>query len=252
MINNVNHLITVLVMAANALVTTRIDPAVKDDASAVLAALGLTLSDAVRLLLTKVAREGALPFDLWVPSPEAIATAKQARRAKPTQPRNPAQKAPESVGITTIPETSPNRYLSGMAALNIPSASGSGDWHLIETFFRPRQRQSRLFIAGIGCPGDTTPLLGNQGVFDCTAQLDELKISHPPGPVYAANHARAIADLVLVSVLEGGSPNFVQLDDWMPDDDDKQAVFDLLRSATPLLNSEHQKKVLAWQTAHSH
>ena len=34
----------------------------KEDAAAVLAAMGLTISDAVRLLLTKVAQERALPF----------------------------------------------------------------------------------------------------------------------------------------------------------------------------------------------
>lgn len=51
-------------MAANALVQTRIDPAVKARASAVLESIGLTISDAVRILLTRTANEGALPFSL--------------------------------------------------------------------------------------------------------------------------------------------------------------------------------------------
>ena len=42
-------------MAANQLIQTRIDATVKEEAAAVLAAIGLTVSDAVRLLLTKVA-----------------------------------------------------------------------------------------------------------------------------------------------------------------------------------------------------
>jgi DNA-damage-inducible protein J len=50
-------------MAANALVQTRIDPALKERAMAVLDKMGLTVSDAVRILLTRVANEGALPFD---------------------------------------------------------------------------------------------------------------------------------------------------------------------------------------------
>ena len=50
-------------MAANALIQTRIDPLVKEQASAVLDAMGLTISDAVRILLTRVAREGKLPLD---------------------------------------------------------------------------------------------------------------------------------------------------------------------------------------------
>ena len=51
-------------MAAGALVQTRIDPAVKKRATAVLESVGLTVSDAVRILLTRTANEGALPFEL--------------------------------------------------------------------------------------------------------------------------------------------------------------------------------------------
>jgi len=51
-------------MPANALVQTRIDPAVKERAAAVLSAAGITVSDAVRILLTRTANEGALPFSL--------------------------------------------------------------------------------------------------------------------------------------------------------------------------------------------
>jgi len=51
-------------MAANALIQTRIDADIKDRATEVLGTMGLTVSDAVRILLTKVANEGALPFHL--------------------------------------------------------------------------------------------------------------------------------------------------------------------------------------------
>jgi DNA-damage-inducible protein J len=51
-------------MAANALVQTRIDAAVRDKASAVLEGMGLTVSDAVRILLTRTANEGAPPLEL--------------------------------------------------------------------------------------------------------------------------------------------------------------------------------------------
>ncbi|CCD28830.1 conserved hypothetical protein [Candidatus Glomeribacter gigasporarum BEG34] len=146
-----------------------------------------------------------------------------------------------------IPETSPSRYLSGIAALNIPSTRGTGDWHLIETFFRPRQQHSRLFVSGIGCETDTTPLLSNRGIFECSARLSEWQIPHPPGAVYAADHARAIADMVLVCVLDGSEPDHVELDDWMPMSEDKQAVFDLLEIAMPHLTLEQKSKVAAWK-----
>ncbi|MGA0588062.1 type II toxin-antitoxin system RelB/DinJ family antitoxin [Dyella sp. KRB-257] len=51
-------------MAANALIQTRVDAAVKERAAAVLGQLGMTVSDAVRILLTRTANEGALPFAL--------------------------------------------------------------------------------------------------------------------------------------------------------------------------------------------
>lgn len=47
-------------MAATALVQARIDPALKERAAAVLDKMGLTVSDAVRILLTRVAIEAAL------------------------------------------------------------------------------------------------------------------------------------------------------------------------------------------------
>jgi DNA-damage-inducible protein J len=49
-------------MAANALVQTRIDADVRDRAAAVLEKQGLTVSDAVRIMLTRTANEGVLPL----------------------------------------------------------------------------------------------------------------------------------------------------------------------------------------------
>ena len=67
-------------MVANALVQTRINGTVKDEASAVLATMGLTVSDAVRLLLTRVAHDKALPFEILRPNAESIAAMEEARR----------------------------------------------------------------------------------------------------------------------------------------------------------------------------
>ena len=51
-------------MAAKALVQTRIDADVKEQATVALENMGLTVSDAVRILLTRTAKEGALPIEL--------------------------------------------------------------------------------------------------------------------------------------------------------------------------------------------
>lgn len=72
-------------MAANQLVQTRIDAEVKAEAAAVLAAMGLTVSDAVRLMLTRVAREKALPFEPLIPNETTIAAMREAREGKGKQ-----------------------------------------------------------------------------------------------------------------------------------------------------------------------
>lgn len=57
-------------MSGNALVQTRIDPEVRDRAGEVLAKLGLTVSDATRILLTRIANDGVVPIELLAPEQE--------------------------------------------------------------------------------------------------------------------------------------------------------------------------------------
>jgi DNA-damage-inducible protein J len=69
-------------MVQNAVVRARIDAKIKNEASAVLAASGLTVSDAFRLLMVKVAKEKALPFAPLVPNATTIAAMRAARRGE--------------------------------------------------------------------------------------------------------------------------------------------------------------------------
>lgn len=69
-------------MPANEVVRARIDPKVKREAAAVLEAMGLTVSDAFRIMLIRVAREKALPFEPLVPNEETIAAIEAARRGE--------------------------------------------------------------------------------------------------------------------------------------------------------------------------
>ena len=106
-------------------------------------------------------------------------------------------------GVLEIPQTSPTRYISGIVALNIPSERGTGDWHETSIFFTSRVRMPRSFIIERGQPFDPSDFLGSVGRYDAAAALDSMGVKHPEGPVYAASHARAIADLVIASVLRG-------------------------------------------------
>jgi DNA-damage-inducible protein J len=69
-------------MTMDSVVRARIDERIKTEAAAVLAAMGLTLSDAFRLLLIKIAQEKALPFAPLVPNAETIAAIEAARRGE--------------------------------------------------------------------------------------------------------------------------------------------------------------------------
>jgi DNA-damage-inducible protein J len=62
-----------MLMAADAVVRARIDRHVKEEAAHVLAQMGLSVSDAIRLLMVRIAREKALPFDIKVPNEETRA-----------------------------------------------------------------------------------------------------------------------------------------------------------------------------------
>ncbi len=66
-------------MPANAVVRARIDARVKEEATAIYAAAGMTLSDAFRMMLIRTVAERALPFDPLTPNEETIAAMKAAR-----------------------------------------------------------------------------------------------------------------------------------------------------------------------------
>ncbi|HRW50789.1 MAG: type II toxin-antitoxin system RelB/DinJ family antitoxin [Candidatus Competibacteraceae bacterium] len=75
-------------MTASTMVHVRVDPHLKAQAAETLAAMGLSVSDAVRVFLTQVVAEQQLPFTLKAPNAEtraamveadAIARTRQAR-----------------------------------------------------------------------------------------------------------------------------------------------------------------------------
>jgi DNA-damage-inducible protein J len=69
-------------MSENAVVRARIDQRIKNEAAAVLGAMGLTVSDAFRLLMVRIAKDKALPFAPLVPNEETIDAIKAARRGE--------------------------------------------------------------------------------------------------------------------------------------------------------------------------
>lgn len=91
-------------MASTAFVRARIDEALKNEAASVLAEMGLTVSDVVRMTLTRVAKDKALPFELKVPNAETRAameesrTMMKARRARFANPQELFSALDQEVG----------------------------------------------------------------------------------------------------------------------------------------------------------
>jgi DNA-damage-inducible protein J len=71
-------------MTANSVVRARIDERIKNEAAAVLSAMGLTVSDAFRLMMVKIAKDKKLPFEPLMPNDETIEAMKAARRGELT------------------------------------------------------------------------------------------------------------------------------------------------------------------------
>jgi DNA-damage-inducible protein J len=69
-------------MTQNSVVRARIDAATKSEAAAVLATMGLSVSDAFRLLLKRVAAEKKLPFEPLVPNADTVEAMRAARRGE--------------------------------------------------------------------------------------------------------------------------------------------------------------------------
>jgi DNA-damage-inducible protein J len=66
-------------MAATTMVHVRVDESIKNQATETLASMGLTVSDAVRVFLTRVVTDQQLPFALQAPNASTRAAMREAR-----------------------------------------------------------------------------------------------------------------------------------------------------------------------------
>ncbi|MDO5101780.1 MAG: type II toxin-antitoxin system RelB/DinJ family antitoxin [Lautropia sp.] len=66
-------------MAQSAMLHIRVDEELKEQASEALASMGLSVSDAVRILLRRVVNDQAFPLELKVPNAETQAAMREAR-----------------------------------------------------------------------------------------------------------------------------------------------------------------------------
>lgn len=151
-----------------------------------------------------------------------------------------------------IPETSPERYITGFTALNLREPDElTGDWHYEVLFYGPADQPAKVpKVAGEGGVVDSRPALGRRGVRNMGAELVRKRIIPAERPVYFANHNRAIADLVLSTVQSPGRAVRVapsEINQWLDTEDQvKDLVRNYLRPLAGILSEEERAVFLTW------
>ena len=86
-------------MPANSIVRARVDETLKQEAAAVLATMGLTVSDFVRIGLTRVVSEQGLPFEMEVPNRLTAETLAGSERGEDVHQAEDAEDLFDQLGI---------------------------------------------------------------------------------------------------------------------------------------------------------
>ena len=146
-----------------------------------------------------------------------------------------------------MPETSPRRYVTGMAALNIPAPENTGgDWHFGGTFRSP-SFPDNIGLAGEGLEWNTNALFGDYGIHECSDILRSRGISIPDGvQVFSANHYRAILDMLYRSVSSGQIPQHLSIGDWLDTEEHKRVLFCLLDQFSHRFSQPEQRLIASW------
>ena len=86
-------------MSANSIVRARIDENLKQEAAAILATMGLTVSDFVRIGLTRVVSEQGLPFEMKTPNRLTARTLARSERGEDVHQAEDAEDLFNKLGI---------------------------------------------------------------------------------------------------------------------------------------------------------
>ena len=138
--------------------------------------------------------------------------------------------------MMTFPKTTPNRYLSGLAALNLPHGINSDERREIKISLHPEDPLNELTLASSNF---------ELGIFDSVDILDAHGIAHEESSVFVATHARAIADMLLFLDARNLSFDSILINDWSTCFIrlDLKQILDLELELVPLENKE---RILDW------
>lgn len=152
-----------------------------------------------------------------------------------------------------IPQTTPTHYITGKPALNLQAPEGtSGDWHFFAVFYDVENTGETLplTLAGEGEFINTNQIFGQYGIYECSAIMREagLYISDEITAVYAANHLRAILDLIYRSLIK--HHEVIALDgateDWLDTEEQKAEVLHKAIEMIPYLSPAESSELQRW------
>jgi hypothetical protein len=147
--------------------------------------------------------------------------------------------------MLTIPATTPDRYVTAFAALNIPLADGTAaDWHFIATFL---ESSSTAPVAGLNYPSSAA-VLGRSGVRECGRELRAAGHVGTEGDVWAADFVRAILDMTYrAAALDGARPDHIRPRELLDRPSDLLALSGKLAELKAAVSDESRKLIEEWE-----
>ena len=136
-------------------------------------------------------------------------------------------------------------YYSGTVALNLYDSKESGDWHssIAIKSIETGQSKSPFFIINSNAKLNTMDYLGLDGIVDYSKEIIKMGIRNFNNVVLVAKPYRAVADMLLYTIINNRSTSFVEVDNWIPRRKEKLEIFRILSNAKDKL-SKLQKKQL--------
>jgi hypothetical protein len=139
------------------------------------------------------------------------------------------------------------RYISGVHALNLPAPERtSGDWHFSNVYYH--SEESVITLAGTGEEIDTNFIFGNYGIYLCNEALKNRGLKADGKTYYAANHFRAVLDLLYERIEKGKYPYYLTgaSEDYFDTEEEKKILLEKSCAILPYLPLNKQNILLEW------
>lgn len=147
-----------------------------------------------------------------------------------------------------LPQTTPNRYLTAMTALNLPAPEKTrGAPHFEEHFFGKPGLKPQFVVAGDKEALNTNLIFGHFGIYECSDSLRAKGITLTQNEkVYAANHNRAILDMLYSALKNKEHLDHITLNDWIDIKEQKKELLDKIKQFKDFLEIDEWMVLMTW------